>query len=97
MRDASQCNSIEEIRQQIDEIDENIIKLLGKRSEYVLNAAKFKKTVESVKAEDRVKSMLAKRRDWAQNNNLSADFIEKLYKNIVEYFISEEMIKWAKK
>ena len=46
----------------------------------------------------RVKSMLRQRRQvnksWAEEEGLSPDAIEKIYSDLVEYFINEEMTKW---
>lgn len=35
--------------------------------------------------------MLQTRRQWAEENGLSADVIEKMYSDLVNYFIEEEM------
>ena len=97
MKEPKECKNIDDIRENIDFIDKQIISLLSKRSEYVHNAAKFKTSVSTVKADDRVKAMLLKRREWAKENNLNEDFIESLYTNIVEFFINQEMNKWKEK
>jgi isochorismate pyruvate lyase len=38
---------------------------------------------------------LATRRDWAENEGLNADAIEKMYSDLVNHFIAEEMKHWA--
>ena len=40
---ADSCKNMEDIRKEIDQIDKEIIALLGKRYEYVRAASKFKK------------------------------------------------------
>ena len=62
MKQANECKNIEDIRKEIDSIDLQIIKLIGKRSDYVHAALKYKKDQNAVKADDRVKSILEKRR-----------------------------------
>ena len=47
------CNSLEEVRENIDSIDDKIIKLIAERSNYVRQAAYFKKSKTDVKAADR--------------------------------------------
>ena len=91
------CKNIEEIRQEIDKIDEEIIKLIGKRHDYVKAASKFKKNQNSVKAPDRVKSMLEVRKSWAKREGLNPEVIEQIYKTLVSYFINEEMKHWKNK
>lgn len=94
MKKPSECIDIQDIRLEIDQIDKAIIELLGKRFEYVKAAAKFKKTDTDVKASERVKAMLSQRRLWAKEENLSEDVIEKMYRDLVEYFIGCELTNW---
>lgn len=88
------CASIEDVRKEIDRIDNSIITLLGERSQYVETASKFKKDKESISAPDRLKSMLVQRKKWAFKNGLDPLFIEELFKNITAHFIEKEENKW---
>ncbi|MDE0041104.1 MAG: isochorismate lyase [Candidatus Poribacteria bacterium] len=94
MKTPDECANMEDIRAEIDRINQDIIALMGKRFKYVKAAAKFKTSRESVKAPERFTAMLRQRRDWAEQAGLSPDVIEKLYSDLVEYFINEEMTKW---
>ena len=94
MKAPEHCQNMQEIRSVIDAIDEGIIHQLAKRGEYVKAAAKFKQNAAEVKAPDRLKSMLAKRRQWAEENDLSPDVIEQVYRILVGYFIDREMSHW---
>ena len=94
MKLPEECKNINDIREAIDNIDRQIVELIAKRSKYVHKAAQFKTSTETVKAEDRVLKMLLTRKQWAKENNLSEEFIADLYKNIINYFINEEMKKW---
>lgn len=85
---------IQDIRNEIDKIDRKIIELLGKRFEYVKAAAKFKTSEESVKAPERLKAMMQQRRIWAEEQGLNPDVIEKLYQDLVTYFMNEELHHW---
>lgn len=77
-------------------IDREVIRAIGKRYEYV-KAAKFKTNKESVKASDRFNVMLQQRRIWAKEVGLNSDVIEKLYRDLVSYFINEELKHWESK
>jgi len=88
------CSGMEDIRIEIDNMDRDIIAILGKRFEYVKAAAKFKTSETSVRAPDRFKAMLEQRRVWASAEGLSPDAIEKMYRDLVNHFIKEEMSKW---
>ena len=76
MKQPNECTDMGDIRIEIDDIDTQIISLIDKRSEYVHAATKFKKNKEAVKAPDRVKKMLMKRRQLAEDKNIDPDFIE---------------------
>lgn len=89
------CSGMEDIRREIDHLDRAVISLLGKRFRYVLAASKFKASSVAVRAPERFKAMLEKRREWASKEGLSPDAIEKMYEDLVNHFIDEEMKRWA--
>ena len=91
----AECAGMEDIRREIDALDQTVIKLLGKRFQYVLAASKFKTSATSVRAPERFNSMLAARREWAETEGLSPDAIERMYSDLVHHFIAEEMKHWA--
>ena len=93
MKMPDKCAGMGDIRAEIDRIDKEVIALLGQRFQYVQAAAQFKTSAESVKAPERLKSMLEQRRQWAAEEGLNPDAIEKMYNDPVGYFIKEEMIK----
>jgi isochorismate pyruvate lyase len=94
MKTPSECRDMEEIRANIDALDKDVVRLLGLRFEYVKAAAKFKTDATAVRAPERFQAMLAQRRAWAEDAGLSADAIEKMYRDLVEHFIAEEMKHW---
>jgi len=86
-----QCKSIEEIRKVIDLIDQEVISLLGERYKYVKEIIKFKEpTEESIVAKDRFNTVIATRREQAIKAGLDPDLIERIYYELLNYFISEE-------
>jgi isochorismate pyruvate lyase len=91
-----ECADINDIRAEIDRIDRQVISLIGERAQYVKAAAKFKTSTQQVRAQDRVTAMLAKRRQWAEEQDLAPDVIEKLYRDLVAYFVQREMEHWEK-
>jgi isochorismate pyruvate lyase len=97
MKTPEECLNIQDIRQEIDAIDREVIGLLGKRFSYVKAAAQFKKNTDSVKAVERFDTMLQQRRIWAEEVGLNPDAIEKLYRDLVGYFIEEELKHWEAK
>ncbi|PAY02513.1 isochorismate-pyruvate lyase [Pseudoalteromonas sp. HM-SA03] len=97
MKRPSDCENLTDIRHGIDSIDQEIIKLLGERMEYVLSAARFKPNQASIPAPDRVAAMLLERRQWAEQHQLPADYIESLYHGVIQWFISQQTQHWRAK
>jgi isochorismate pyruvate lyase len=59
-----------------------------------LAASKFKTSETAVRSPERFKAMLEKRREWAKDEGLNPDAIERLYADLVNHFIEEEMKHW---
>ncbi|MCR4796317.1 MAG: chorismate mutase [Ruminococcus sp.] len=85
------CSSLEEVRENIDRIDDSIIRLIAERAEYVRQAALFKKDEDGVKAPDRVKAVLQKVREKAEKYGAPADIAETVYRNMIAGFIGMEL------
>lgn len=60
------CHSLDEVRHHIDRLDRQMVQLLAQRSEFVRQAAGFKKTAAEVPAPARVAQVLRKVEGLAQ-------------------------------
>ena len=94
MKQPEDCESLEDVREGIDGLDRGILRLLGRRARYVAAAARFKTDQDSVRAPERQKAMLARRRAWAEEEALDPGFVEDLYTSIVRHFVGREMDHW---
>jgi isochorismate pyruvate lyase len=94
LRPPEACESLEDVRGAIDGLDREILSLLGTRARYVAAAARFKTDPRGVRAPERQKAMLARRRDWAEEEGLDPDFVEGLYESIVSHFVGKELDHW---
>lgn len=65
------CKDLNEVRENIDRIDNQIVKLIAERSYYVKQAASFKKDTEDVKAPKRVEMVIEKVCKLAEKNNFT--------------------------
>ena len=86
-----ECHSINEVRQEIDEIDQAIIGLIAKRYSFIQEIAKYKSTIDEIYAKDRYNTVISKRREIAVNHNLDPDLIEKIFRTMMDYFINEQL------
>ena len=92
---AINCNSIEEIRSNIDRIDRQIVTLLAERGGYVKQAARFKKTTDDVKAPQRVEQVIAKVTALSQELGANASVTEQVYRAMISGFINAELAEHA--
>jgi isochorismate pyruvate lyase len=86
-----ECNSIDEVRSNINNIDEQIVKLIALRGQFVKQAAKFKKDSDAVKAPKRVEEVINKVKDLAKSSGVNEEVVENVYKTMIDSFIKLEM------
>ncbi len=90
-RRPDECTNIAEVRQEIDIIDQEIIRLLSVRFGYVREVVKYKDgSATSIEAKGRRDEVIETRRQWAKAAGLNPDAIGDIYDRLVEYFIAEE-------
>ena len=87
------CSSLEEVRSNIDVIDRKIINLIAERGGFVMQAARFKKTTEDVKAPQRVEQVILKVRALADELGANPDVAEATYRSMITAFINAELIE----
>jgi isochorismate pyruvate lyase len=97
MKEPNECQSINEVRLEIDEIDNAIIRLIAKRFSFIQEIVKYKSSIDEVYAKDRFGSVISKRREFAANHNLDPDVIEKMYRIMMNYFIEEQLELFKKR
>lgn len=85
------CKNLNEVRENIDRIDKEIVKLVAERSIYVAEAANFKKDSDDVKAPQRVEKIVGKVRGVATEHGLNPNLIEKIYREMINCFINFEL------
>lgn len=90
------CNSLEEVRANIDRIDDEIIKLIAERGAYVVQASSFKKNEEGVKDTGRVEKVIVKARTKAKQYGADPDMVEAIYREMISGFVNMEMLEFHK-
>ena len=97
LKSPSECNSKEEVRLYIDEIDKEIIELFGQRFRYVSEIVKFKDDHESVIALDRKNHVIKARGEWAEEHGLDKETFEQIYRFLVDHNIEKELEIFGRK
>jgi len=93
---AQRPESLDEVRESIDALDHEIVRLLAEREEYVRRAARFKKTREDVEAPKRVEEVIRKVKALARSHGASPDVVEKVYRTMISRFIALETEEHAR-
>lgn len=92
-----QCNNLNEVRGNIDRIDNEIVRLIAERSLYVRQAASFKKDTEAVRGAKRVEMVIDKVRKQAGECHVSPDLVEAVYRTMIDSFIRLELEEYEKR
>ena len=88
------CSTLEEAREKIDKVDEEIVKLIAKRNDYIKQIAHFKTSVDEVKAEDRVSDVISRVREQAIALDLSPNLINDLYVRMIDSMVESEIAEF---
>lgn len=83
--------TIEDVRNRIDQIDSELVKIIAQRAECVKAAAAFKTDHSAVRAPDRVQQVIDKVRKKAAETGLPEVIIEKVYRSMIDAFIDYEL------
>lgn len=87
--------SISEVRSHIDQIDEQIVKLLAARQKFVQQAARYKGDEQAVRAPDRRAAMMARREELAIQEGVSPEVVRRVYDAMIDAFIDLELHEHA--
>lgn len=85
------CENLQQVRDNINRIDDQIIKLIAERGEYVSQAAKFKSSADGVKDTARVESVIKGVREKAERYGADPDMAETLYRVMISRFVKSEL------
>jgi len=90
-KNPKECTSLEEVRAEIDKIDEYIISLFSERHKYVEEIVRFKHDKEAIIAQERKDHVILQRKEWAAEKGLNAETFEKIYTLLVDSNIKHEL------
>lgn len=90
-----QCQSLEDVRQNIDRLDHAIVTLLAERGQFVKQAAAFKTTQQDVRAPARVEQVIAKVKALSHEAGANPQVVEQVYRAMIAAFIEAELAEHA--
>lgn len=93
--DTTVCNSLEEVRSNIDRIDRQMVALIAERGKFVKQAARFKKNSDEVQAPQRVEQVIVKVRSLATEAGADAAIAEQVWRVMIAAFVKAELAEHA--
>ena len=99
MKTPEECKDIQDIRDAVNAYDREIIELLGKRTRYVHEAVRFKKSEDDVRRPGHIPALIEQRRKWAKEYGVNPDFVANIYQTLVDHSfeVQAELLKKAQK
>ena len=88
------CSTLEEVRNEIDELDTKLVDLISERSYLIRQAAAFKQSVEEVKAQDRIDFILQRVRHHAIEKGVSPNMISELFEIMINEMVETEIAEF---
>ncbi len=88
------CNSLEETRTEIDQLDSQIVELIAMRNAYVKQLAHFKNSVDEIKSEDRITDVISRARAKAIELDLSPNLINELFIRMIDEMVDSEVAEF---
>lgn len=90
-------NSLEEVRTEIDKLDNQLVELISARSHLIRSVATFKDSVEDVKADERIEYIMQKVRHKAIEAGVSPNMISELFTIMIDDMVETEIAEFRNK
>ncbi len=85
------CETLEELRKEVDKVDEMIVELIAVRNDYIKQAAGFKHTVDEIKTDERIDEVLNHVRHKALMLGVSPNMVADIYKKMIDEMVETEI------
>lgn len=92
--ETKECTTLDEARNEIDKVDEEIVKLVALRNDYIKQIAHFKTSIDEVKAEERIDAVISRVREQAISLGLSPNLINDLYVRMIDAMVESEIAEF---
>ncbi len=90
------CQNLQDIRNHIDALDEQIIPLLCERIQYIIQAAQFKDNPADTRRFGRIEAIITRAKAYANITGANEDYIEAVYRFLIDESIRQEKNQWLK-
>ncbi len=90
------CKDLKELRDNIDRIDREIVRLVAERSQFVEQAAIFKNDEAVIREPNRIRVVINNVRSHAAEFGVDPDIVERVYREMIDAFIDLELKEYRK-
>lgn len=88
------CEHLQDVRNHIDALDEQIIPLLCERIQYITQAAQFKESETDTRRFGRIEAIVTRAKAYAQILGADDAYIESVYRHLIDESIRQEKRVW---
>ena len=88
------CNSLQEVRTEIDLVDDKLVELISQRSHYIRQAAGFKNSVDEVKADERIDEIMQRVRKKGIELNINPNMLSELFTIMINEMVETEIAEF---
>ncbi len=81
---------MEELRKDLDILDEELLKIISKRFKFIEQAAIIKNDASEIRDNERIEEIILRLKGLAKNYDISSDIVEKLWRFIIDLSIEYE-------
>ena len=89
-----ECQSLADIRDEVNRIDRELIALLGRRTGYAEAAAPFKRDEADIRSPGHLGAFYAERRRQARDAGLDEAMVDQIFKAIIARSIDLHLAQW---
>jgi len=82
--------NMEELRKDLDILDEELLKIISKRFKFIEQAAIIKNDASDIRDNERIEEIILRLKGLAKNYDISSDIVEKLWRFIIDLSIEYE-------
>jgi isochorismate pyruvate lyase len=93
---ASECRTMAEVRDGIDRLDRDLVRLIAERQGYIEAAARIKDEESEVRLEWRIEDVVSKVLAAAEREGLSKRIAEPVWRELIERCIEHELDCWRR-
>lgn len=92
---ANECQTMDEVRHEIDRLDRILVTLLAERQRYIEAAGRIKPAKSEVRLEWRIEDVVEKVLQTSQSEGLSKRIAEPVWRVLIDRCIAHEHESWA--